>query len=122
MRCGNREMKHRSCKNDRCRVQVCSKAVDRLHAENFIADSTDDFPAANTCSEAHGKSAGNFYFPRNFKRSDIAARKKCQRDNTHGFLSIIGTMGKCHKCGRKDLNMGGDIVDSGLAYVAENKV
>ena len=79
MRGRNRKMQHGRRENDEGRIQICRKTIDRLHAENFISDSTDDAPAADTGTGTHRRRARHFDFPRHLERADIAARQQCRR-------------------------------------------
>lgn len=93
---GYGQVQKRSAEDDDGGVEVSGEAVDRLHAEYLAADRADDLPAADGRAERHSESAEDLDECRYFQRADVAAAQECQRDDTHGFLGIVGAVGKCH--------------------------
>ena len=122
MRGRYREMQHGRRENDKRRVQICRKTIDRLHAEDLISDSTDDTPATDTGTSTHRRRACHFDFPRHLERSDIAARQQCQRDDAHRLLRIIRAMRKRHECCRCHLYVTGNVIHARLPYISKKNI
>ena len=100
---GYGQMQQRCAEDDDSGVEVSGEAVYRLHAEYLAADRADDLPAADGRAERHSESAEDLDECRYFQRADVAAAQKCQRDDTHGFLGIVGAVSKSHEGCRYDL-------------------
>ena len=86
-----------SRKDDDCRVEVSRKSVNGMHLEYLAADGTDDFPSAYAGTQGHGGGAEQFDDGRDFQGIDESARKKGQGDDPHGFLGVVGAVGKGHE-------------------------
>ena len=68
-----------------------------MHLEYRAADGTDDFPSAYAGTQGHGGGAEQFDDGRDFQGIDESARKKGQGDDPHGFLGVVGAVGKGHE-------------------------
>ncbi len=87
--------------------------MDGVHLEYFASDGTDDFPAADAGPQGHGQGTEEFDQVRYFQAVNETARYQCQGDDTHGFLGVIGAVGKGHEGCRYDLQPVGSQVDFG---------
>ena len=73
VRRGDRQVQKRCAEDDDSGVQIGGETVHWLHTEDFAANSADDFPAADGCTERHSKGAEQFYVHRHVERTDITA-------------------------------------------------
>ena len=104
MRRGNRQMQQCRRKNNHRGVEVCRKAADRLQLEDLSSDGLDDAPAAKSGAECHRGRAEQLHIERHLKLRKKAARNQRQRNDTHGLLRIIRSVGKGHGRSRQDLH------------------
>ena len=104
VRCAYRQMKHRRRKNDEGRIEVGGETADGLQFENLAADGFDDAPTAHRRAQRHGCGRQNFHRRGHLEHIDIAAGQKRQRDDAHGFLCVVRSVGKRHHRRRDNLH------------------
>lgn len=102
----DRQMQQCRRKNYQRGSELYLCAAERFETGNSGTHRFYYFPAAHRRSQTHGQCAGKLNPGWNIQRRYLPGAKQCQRDNSHGFLGVIGSVRKSDQRRCTDLGPG----------------
>ena len=121
--------------DDERRRRFSGEAVNRLQFHHLVSHGADDAPAASGRAGRHRQSAGDHDPIRHVrlvrhlekrkparkiaKIARIGPGKKCERDDAHRFLRIVGAVAVAHEPGADELGFAEDLAHEERAHLAK---